>query len=111
MATVELSVFGLGSQVDVTSETLALAGVVGFTVAFEMGAHRLEHRLAGTPYMGMLAKIYKGKRDVLLCVIGVDRSWHCCLCQWPCFTVRAVVARGALGDILLCTGLVLGHLQ
>lgn len=61
MATVELSVFGLGSQVDVTSETLALAGVVGFTVAFEMVAHRLEHRLAGTPYMGMLAKIYKGK--------------------------------------------------
>lgn len=61
MATVELSVFGLGSQVDVTSETLALAGVVGFTVVFEMAAHRLEHRLSGTPYMGMLAKIYKGK--------------------------------------------------
>lgn len=60
MATVELSVFGLGSQIDVTNETLALAGVVGFTVAFEMAAHRLEHRLAGTPYMGMLAKIYKG---------------------------------------------------
>ena len=66
MATVELSVFGLGSQVDVTSETLALAGVVGFTVAFEMAAHRLEHRLAGTPYMGMLAKIYKGMPAIQL---------------------------------------------
>ncbi|CAM9283188.1 unnamed protein product [Hapterophycus canaliculatus] len=59
MATVQLSVFGLGSQIDITSETLALAGLVGFTVLFEMAAHRLEHRLAGTPYMGMLAKIYK----------------------------------------------------
>lgn len=68
MATVELSVFGLGSQVDVTSETLALAGVVGFTVAFEMAAHRLEHRLAGTPYMGMLAKIYKGKSAKSCCL-------------------------------------------
>ncbi len=60
MAAVELSVFGLGSQIDVTSETIALVGVVGFTIAFEMAAHRLEHRLSGTPYMGMLSKIYKG---------------------------------------------------
>lgn len=60
MGTMQLSVFGLGSQIDITSETLALAGLVGFTVLFEMAAHRLEHRLAGTPYMGMLAKIYKG---------------------------------------------------
>jgi len=57
-----VSVFGLGSQIDVTDETLALAGVVGFTIAFEMAAHRLEHRLTGTPYMGMLSKIYKGRR-------------------------------------------------
>lgn len=61
MATVELSVFGIGSTLDITVGTLALTGVVGFTVVFEMGAHRLEHRLAGTPYMGMLAKIYKGR--------------------------------------------------
>lgn len=60
MAAVELSVFGLGSSLDITVETLALTGVVGFTVVFEMCAHRLEHTLAGTPYMGMLAKIYKG---------------------------------------------------
>lgn len=65
MVNAELSVFGLGSEIDITSETLALAGVVGFIVAFEMGAHRLEHRLAGTPYMGVLSKIYKGKLDVL----------------------------------------------
>lgn len=78
MATVELSVFGLGSQVDVTSETLALAGVVGFTVAFEMAAHRLEHRLAGTPYMGMLAKIYKGKlatcRSIAMAMPGLAQG-------------------------------------
>lgn len=69
MATVELSVFGLGSSIDITLGTLALTGVVGFTVLFEMGAHRLEHRLAGTPYMGMLAKIYKGEstRVSVLC--------------------------------------------
>lgn len=60
MVAIELSVFGLGSDLDVTIGTLALTGVVGFTVLFEMGAHRLEHRLKGTPYMGMLAKIYKG---------------------------------------------------
>lgn len=62
MAAVELSVFGLASKVDITVLTLALTGVVGFIVVFEMGAHRLEHHLAGTPYMGMLAKIYKGIR-------------------------------------------------
>lgn len=73
MATVELSVFGLGSQVDVTSETLALAGVVGFIVVFEMAAHRLEHRLAGTPYMGMLAKIYKGESASGLAPAGLRR--------------------------------------
>lgn len=60
MANVELSVFALGSSMDITIDTLALTGVVGFTVIFEMCAHRMEHHLEGTPYMGMLAKIYKG---------------------------------------------------
>lgn len=64
MATVALTVFGLGSQSDITVATLALTGVVGFTVIFELCTHRLESHLAGTPYMGMLAKIYKGE---LLC--------------------------------------------
>ena len=72
MAAVELSVFGLGSMVDITTGTLALTGVVGFTVVFEMAAHRLEHHLAGTPYMGMLAKIYKG-----ICVCALSPHWGC----------------------------------
>lgn len=55
-----LSVFGLGSQLGITVATLALTGVVGFTVVFEICTHWLERQLAGTPYMGMLAKIYKG---------------------------------------------------
>lgn len=61
MATVALSVFGLGSQLDITVATLALTGVVGFTVIFELCMHHLESNLHGTPYMGMLAKIYKGR--------------------------------------------------
>lgn len=72
MAAVELSVFGLASKVDITTLTLALTGTVGFIVVFEMGAHRLEHHLAGTPYMGMLAKIYKGAWWMR------DRIFHSC---------------------------------
>eukprot|EP00904_Undaria_pinnatifida_P009614 jgi/Undpi1/5783/HiC_scaffold_2.g01057.m1 len=71
MAAVELSVFGLGSMVDITTGTLALTGVVGFTVVFEMAAHRLEHHLAGTPYMGMLAKIYKELMIMGFIALGV----------------------------------------
>lgn len=78
MATVELSVFGLGSDIDITIGTLALTGVVGFTVLFEMGAHRLEHRLVGTPYMGMLAKIYKGTRSSLAFYFSANYIITCC---------------------------------
>ena len=54
------SVFGLAATLDVSVCSLALLGVVAFTVVFESLTHLLEHKLAGSPYLDMLTKVYKG---------------------------------------------------
>jgi len=53
------SVFGLGSSLNATLTTYCLVGIVIFTIAFESLTHHAEHKLKGTPYMEMLAKVYK----------------------------------------------------
>jgi hypothetical protein len=59
-----VQIFGIAGRLSVEMSSLALVGVVAFTVSLELATHRLEHRLAGTPFLGMLNKIYKGKRDL-----------------------------------------------
>lgn len=76
MATVEFTVFGVGSYLDITVSTMALTGVVGFTVIFEIATHRLEAHLEGTPYMGMLAKIYKGVLLDCFCRVVLYNTSH-----------------------------------
>ena len=56
-----MNIFGLSGYLDVAVSTVALVSVVGFTVFFEALTHQLEHRLAGTPFIGMLTKVYKGQ--------------------------------------------------
>jgi len=53
------SVFGLGSSLNTTLTTYCLIGIVIFTIAFESFTHHAEHKLKGTPYVEMLAKVYK----------------------------------------------------
>lgn len=56
------SIFGLAGYLNVSYTTLALVGAVGITVFFELVTHTLEHRLQGTPFLGMLSRVYKGER-------------------------------------------------
>ena len=54
-----VSVFGLAGKLSAATSAVSLAGVMSFTVIFEMLTHRLESKVNGTPFMGMVSKIYK----------------------------------------------------
>jgi hypothetical protein len=69
-----VQIFGIAGRLSVEMSSLALVGVVAFTVSLELATHRLEHRLAGTPFLGMLNKIYKGKRKICIAKCAGTRS-------------------------------------
>lgn len=66
------SVFGLTTQLPVEVSTWALVGTVAFTIMFEYAMHSLEHRVAGTPFLGMLNKVYKELMIMGLISFGVS---------------------------------------
>ena len=53
------SIFGLGSSLNVQAASISLIAIVAFTVIFELGTHKLDHHLEGSPYKEMVDKIYK----------------------------------------------------
>ena len=52
-------VFGLGAELNTKAACIALIGIIVFTVTFEVGAHKLDRAVKGTPYKDMVDKIFR----------------------------------------------------